>query len=102
MVLESKFQSDLIDELRWMFGGDEFCQVLRGNSAYQPGVPDLFVVFEGGWIALECKKSRGARKQPNQDFFVEKLNRMCFAAVIYPENREEILDAIQQTFATRR
>lgn len=102
MPLESKFQADLIVKIRWMLGGEHQCQVLRGNSAYQPGVPDLIFLFAGGWIALECKKSAGEAKQPNQDFFVDKLERLSFAAFIYPENREEILDAIQRTFKTRR
>jgi hypothetical protein len=30
------------------------------------------------------------------------MNAMSFAAFIYPENEEDVLDALQQTFRPRR
>ena len=99
LSLESEFQTEVIADLQDMFPG---CVITRGNSMYQPGVPDLFCLLDGGgWIALECKKSRTAKKQPNQDYFVEKMNNMSFAAFIFPENKDMILRAIQSTFQAR-
>jgi hypothetical protein len=43
-----------------------------------------------------------ASRQPNQDYYVEQLDEMSFAAYIYPENEEEVLSALQQAFESPR
>lgn len=92
---ENAFQSKLIKELKDRFEG---CIVLKNDASYIQGIPDLLILHEGKWAALECKKSAKANHQPNQDFYVDKMNEMSFAAFISPENKEEVLDAIQHTF----
>lgn len=47
---------------------------------------------------LEVKKSANAAHQPNQDYYVEKMNLMSFARFIYPENKKEVLHELQQSF----
>ena len=95
LMLESKFQSGLIRELKEMFPG---CIVLKNDPEYKQGIPDLIVLYEDKWAALECKRSKNSPHQPNQDYWVEKMDGMSFAAFVYPENREEILDGIQEAF----
>ena len=51
---------------------------------------------------LEVKASQYSAHQPNQDYYVDMLDDMSFAAFIYPENKETILDELQQAFGTRR
>ena len=96
-MLESKFQSDLIEELKGLFPG----ALIFKNEAKQ-GLPDLTVLWNQHWALLECKKSADASHQPNQDFYVEYADGMSFARFIYPENKQEVLDELQQAFRTGR
>lgn len=97
-MLESKFQSDLKDDLKRLFPG---CIVTKLDSSYIQGIPDLLVLYEDKWATLECKKSANARRQPNQPYYVDKMNEMSFSAFIYPENKEEVLRELQQAFEPR-
>ena len=64
--------------------------------------PDLLVLYESTWAALEGKKSAAASHRPNQDYYVREMNDMSFAAFIYPENKEEILNAMERSFEAHR
>ena len=97
--LERDFQSRLIKELKVMFKG---CIIMKNDSSYIQGIPDLIILFNDKWAALEVKKSEDAPHRPNQDYYVELMDRMSFAAFIYPENKEEILNELQHTFFSRR
>ena len=97
--LERDFQRDLIKELKDIFEG---CIVMKNDSSYIQGIPDLIVLFNDRWAALEVKKSRTASHRPNQEYYVEKMDDMSFASFIYPENKEAVLDELQQTFFSRR
>ncbi len=94
-MTESKFQADLIKELKNRFSG---CMVLKNDSDYIQGIPDLLVLYKDKWASLECKKSAKAKKQPNQEYYVGHMNEMSFSRFICPENKEEILNELQQTF----
>lgn len=96
---ENKFQAHLIDELKERFPG---CIVLKNDSSYIQGIPDLSVFYKNKWAMLECKKSDNEEHQPNQDYYIERANEMSFARFIYPENRQEVLDELQQAFQPRR
>lgn len=96
-MLESKFQHELIGELEEMFPG----ALIYKNETKQ-GFPDLTVLYENHWALLECKKSQDASHQPNQDYYVERANNMSFSRFIYPENKQEVLDELQQAFRTGR
>ena len=96
---ENKFQSNLIKELKTLFPG---CIVLKNDPDYLQGIQDLTVLYEDKWALLECKQSATATHRPNQDFYVEKADKMSFSRFIYPENKEEVLNELQQTFRPRR
>lgn len=95
--LESKFQSDLIKELREIFPK---CIILKNDAGYFQGIPDLLILWNNHWAALECKKDERAPHRPNQDYYVKLLNDMSFASFIYPENKEEVLYELQRSFST--
>lgn len=93
--LERDFQANLIKELKNLFGG---CMVMKLDPSYVQGIPDLLVLFEDKWATLECKKFASAKKQPNQEHYVGLMNKMSFSRFICPENKEEVLHELQQTF----
>ena len=92
---ENLFQHFLIKEIKKRFTG---CIVIKSDANYIQGIPDLLILFNNKWAALEVKKSIGARRQPNQEFYVHKMNEMSFAKFIAPENYEEVLNDLQRTF----
>lgn len=96
-MLENKFQAKLIKDLKTMFPG---CIVMKNDSSYMQGIPDLLVLHNDKWASLECKKSANAKKQPNQEYYVGRMNEMSFSRFICPENMEEVLNELQQTFDT--
>ena len=98
-MTERKFQSKLIWELRKRFPG---CMVLKNDPTYKQGVPDLLVLFNDKWACLECKKSSNASVRPNQQYYVNKLNKMSFSRFISPENMKEVLNELEQAFGIRR
>ena len=93
--LESKFQKELIDEIKDKYPG---CIVLKNDSSYIQGFPDLTLLYKDKWAVLEVKRSRNAKHRPNQDHYVKHMDGMSFSRFIYPENKEEVLDELQQAF----
>lgn len=98
-MLESQYQAKLIKKLKKMFDG---CFILKNDSSYMQGVPDLLILFNDQWAMLEVKPYLGADEQPNQDYYVDLLDSMSFAAFIYPENERDVLNALQSTFQSSR
>lgn len=92
--LESGFQDRLIKKIEDLFPG---CMVFKMDQ--RQGIPDLLVLYRDKWASLECKKSEGAKRQPNQEYYVEKMDEMSFSRFVFPENKEDVLDELQQIFA---
>lgn len=94
-MAENNYQAKLIKKLGRRFPD---CIVLKNDTSYQQGMPDLIVIDGPIWGFLEVKDSALSPLQPNQQYWVDHLNNMSFAAIIYPENEKEVLDALQQAF----
>ena len=94
-MLENKFKTKLIKEIRARLPG---AIVLHTNPPPQ-GIPDLLVLYRDKWAALEGKKANDSSHRPNQDYWVEKMNKMSFAAFISPENKEDVLNAMERSFS---
>ena len=97
-MLETKFQADLKKDLYDLFPG---CIVLKNDEQQIQGFPDLLILYKNKWAALECKRSCSEYFQPNQEYYLEMLDAMSYASAIFPENKEEVLDELQHTFAVR-
>lgn len=97
--LESKFQADLIDTIKKEFPG---AIVLKNDPDINQGFPDLTILWEDRWAVLEVKRSKDASHQPNQDYYVNRLDAMSYSSFVYPENMKEVIDGIQRAFGTRR
>lgn len=85
--LESGFQDSLIKELKELFPG---CMVFKMDQIQ--GIPDLLILYGNRWASLENKKSTKAKRQPNQEYYVDLMNNMSFSRFICPENFEEVID----------
>lgn len=93
--LERDFQAKLIKELKERFEG---CIVLKNDSSYIQGIPDLLVLYNDKWCGLECKKSLTASHRPNQEYYVGLMDKMSFARFICPENKSEVLHELEHAF----
>lgn len=92
MMLERHYQTQLIKELRVRFPG---CVILKNDTDYMQGIPDLTILYGQKWGVLEVKASAKSPVQPNQEYYIQELNAMSFAAFINPSNQEEVLRELQ-------
>lgn len=95
MKKENEFQSNLKKELKNMFPG---CIVTKLDSGDIQGIPDLLILYKNKWATLENKRNAKATKQPNQEYYVNKMDEMSFSRFIYPENKDEVLEELRGIF----
>lgn len=100
-MLERDYQRELIPRIKGLFPKGE-CDVLKNNSGYRQGIPDLTVFLPGFWGWLEVKISHDADQEPNQEWYVHWAATYSFGAFIYPQNEEEVLNDLAQTYSLRR
>lgn len=93
--LERDFQAKLIKEVKERFPGSI---VLKNDSSYIQGIPDLLVLYRDKWASLEVKRSTKASRRPNQKYYVDLMDEMSFSRFICPENKEEVLHELESTF----
>lgn len=95
MAKESEFQKKLKDRLKEQFPG---CMVLKNDPNQIQGVPDLTVLYEDKWAALEVKRSQGASHRPNQNYYIDKMSKMSYASFVSPENMDEVFKELEEVF----
>ena len=96
-MLENKFKTELIKDIKETIPGSI---IFHLDPTECQGIPDLLVLHNDKWAALEGKKNKDASHRPNQDYYVDKMNEMSYAAFVYPENKEVILNELQQALGT--
>ena len=72
--------------------------VMKLDSSYLQGIPDLLVLVGDKWATLECKRDKNASHVWNQNWYVDKMNSMSFSRFIFPENKEEVLRELSDFF----
>lgn len=97
--LERDFQRKLIQELKTIFDG---CIVMKTDPTYIQGLPDLLILYNDKWAALECKRDAKASKQPNQEYYVSKMNNMSFSSFISPETKEDVIYALKRALQSKK
>jgi len=104
-MLERDYQRELIPRIKGLFPPGE-CDILKNNSGYRQGIPDLSVFWRKRWAWLEVKPEKPMREsdfEPNQKWYVYWANTNgWFGAVIYPANEAEVLNDLAQAFGLRR
>lgn len=98
-MLESVYQSRLIKKLKRTLPG---CVILKNDTDYLQGIPDLLILWRNKWAMLEVKGMVDSPNQPNQEYYIDLLDGMSFAAFISPETEEDVLYDLQQAFGSRR
>lgn len=98
MKRESEYQRELRKRIEKRFPG---CVILKNDPNLLQGILDLVIFYKDRYAFLEVKRSADEPYQPNQVYYLELFADMSFAATIYPENEDEVLDAIQRTFLSR-
>lgn len=78
------------------------CLILKNDPRYIQGVPDILILYKNQWAMLEIKLSGDASVQPNQQYYVDTLDNMSFASFINPQNEEDVLIDLQQSFGIVR
>lgn len=97
-MLEGEYKTRLTKTIYDRFGEDQ-CFVVRLDANLRQGIPDMGLLFAGGmWALLEAKTSMRAKRQPNQSYYVELFDKLCFASFICPENEEAVLHELQQEY----
>ena len=91
-MLERTFQSKVIKELKKIFKDSI---VLKLDAGYIQGIPDILILKGNRWAALEIKRDGKYKCQPNQKYYVERMNNMSFARIVTPENWKEVLNELQ-------
>lgn len=92
-MLERDYQAKLIKKIKKRLPNSI---VMKQDANYKQGIPDLLVLNNDKWAALETKKDGKASKRPNQEYYVKKMNSMSYASFIFPENEEDVLNAMEQ------
>lgn len=96
---ENAYQRELKERIEKRFPG---CYVLKDDAGQVQGIPDLVVLHpNGNWATLEVKRCKSAARQPNQEYYVEDMNRKGFSAFIFPENEKEVLDEMERSLEAR-
>ena len=91
--LESGFQDKVVKRIKEIYPDS---MVFKMDQ--RQGIPDILILKDDHWASLETKRATDASKRPNQEYYVDKMNKMSFSRFICPENKEEVLHELQQTF----
>lgn len=96
---ESGVQANIIKRIKREFPG---AIVLKNDPNYIQGIPDLLVLNGPTWAGLEVKRSDREPVQPNQAYYVSKMNEMAYASFIYPAIEDLVFDELQSAFQLKR
>lgn len=99
MRRENSYQASLIKRLKREFPG---AVVLKNDSSYQQGIPDLSIFYGPRWAVLEDKRDKDEPLRPNQQWWVDRMRDMSYAAIVFPQNEEEIFRELHYALEPRR
>lgn len=102
-MLENSYKPAMLERLVTRFSRFGPVRWLHNdpNLPGQQGQPDLTVYIGPYWIALEVKRSEKSKKRANQEWWIAEWSKTTFAALISPENEEEVFDALERSLEAR-
>lgn len=92
--LEARFQREVIERIERRFPG---AVILKTDPSYIWSIPDLFVVRNKGWAALETKRTPDSSERPNQGYYVNLFNDMSYGSFVNPNNIRRVLYDLERT-----
>ena len=94
-MLERDFQAKIIRKIKSRYKDSI---VLKNDAGYIQGIPDITILYGPHWAVLEFKKNSFAHHQANQEYYIDIMNKMSYAAFIFPENEEEVFNELDKLF----
>lgn len=99
MAREGSFKSQFIKRLQREYPR----AIITKNDANQlQGIPDILFLLETFWAVFEAKDNVDSPYRPNQEYYLDLMNNMSFARVVYPEIEEEVIRELQRAYRTSR
>ena len=93
MAIEAKLQGRVRD---WLRARECVVLVTTPGAGIPVGFPDVLALTPSGHhIALEIKASENSKRQPLQDYWVERLANAGYAAFVWPENWAEVQEDLE-------
>ena len=99
-LTEAIYQSKLKKKLEKRLP-DAFVLKIDPTATGIQGFPDLLILRNDKWAALEVKKDEYATHRPNQDHYVNQIKHMGnYSAFIFPENEKEVLNELERALSS--
>jgi len=95
-MLESEFKKRTIGRIQGLFEEDDLVFI----SPKSRSLPDVIILGFQAWAALEFKRAPDSSLQPNQAYHIDRLNNLCYASFVRPENVEGVLDDLEKLFTS--
>lgn len=96
---EGDYQKDIIDRIKEALPG---AIVMKNDSSYIQGIPDLSVIYGNKYAMLEVKKSQYDylhNQQANQEDYIHKFRDWgAFSFFIYPEVDQDVFNELIRYF----
>lgn len=94
--MEARFQTKV---KKWLERKGAVVLVISPQPGIPTGFPDVLALLPGGgFMALELKRSKTAKHQPLQDYWVERLGDMYYSAFVYPEIWDKVKEEIERDY----
>ena len=90
---EGRFKEEFNKDLNFLLPD---IVIVKNDEQMLQGIPDQLVLYRDRWAMLEFKASANAAVQPNQRYYIGLFNSMSYAAFVYPENGDDILEELQR------
>ncbi len=95
-MLESTFKKEFINRIKARLIGVDLDFI--NTKPYNRSTADLIILGIDVWAALDFKTSKKAKRQPNQKYHIDRMNRKGYASFVYPSNAEGVLDDLERLF----
>ena len=92
--IEKSFEKSFNEKIKKIFPG-----IIIKKLHDSQGIPDRLYLYGSKWATLEFKRSATEKHQPNQDWYVDAMNKWSFSRFIFPENKDEVLQALIDFFS---